>query len=144
MLNKSGPTNTAKRVATSIVAAPVLAQKAKEPPRPISVLPSSTSTGSGPSKLGPSTFRSATETTSVVTATAQTSTITLINPQAERRPLGPPSRPSAMAQSLRQSTAVSQLPNHNTASTVLLQSRIDEKALDVQSEDIVLPDIASE
>lgn len=151
MLNKSGPMNPAKRGAAP--AAPVALipnLKPKDPTRPIKpsiTLVNSTSTVPAAPKMGPTTFHTA-ETTSVVATTTQTSTITLVNPQAERRPLGPPSRPSAMAP-IHQSTVVQQT-NHNRASTVLqqsrkaLQSQLDEKALEIQSEDIVLPDIASE
>ena len=147
-LNKSGSVQPAKRVAVPAALGPGIAKDASRIIKPVDPLSSLITVG--PTKMGPTTFRTATtETTSIVTATTQTSTVTLVQPQADRRPLGPPSRPSAMAQHLRQSTAVQQ-PLHNRASTVLQQSRIvlqsqlDEKALEIQSEDIVLPDIASE
>lgn len=144
--------NPSKRVAAPAVQGPMISNKPKEPPRlnkPVPAFGAAISTVPGSGKIGPTSFRTVAETTSIIAASAQTTTITLVNPQAERRPLGPPSRPSAMAQPLRQSTAVQQ-SLHNRASTVLqqsrvaLQSQLDEKAIEIQSEDIVLPDIASE
>lgn len=98
--------------------------------------------------MGPTAFRTATTTTEV--HQTQSATITLVSStaQADRRPLGPPSRPShATAGAIRPSVI---LPHQQPAQSVLQQSRValqtqlDEKALEVQSEDIVLPDIASE
>lgn len=113
----------------------------------------STTTVQGIPKVGPSTFR----TGSTVFASQEvthTSTITLVsaNPQAERRPLGPPSRPSAMAQSQiltygnngSQALGIAGPSNILQQSRVTLQSQLEQKAVDMQSEDIVLPDIASE
>ncbi|WVF68772.1 hypothetical protein IAT40_003544 [Kwoniella sp. CBS 6097] len=134
--------------------------KGKEPFRPTkqNTLASSTSSVqlAGAGKMGPSSFRTA------ETHQTHSSTISLVTqPQhqaqreAERKALGPPSRPSAMAnpQPMRQSNPVyqgTQSHTHGQASNVLQQSRValqtqlDEKAAMIQSEDIVLPDIASE
>ncbi|OCF56830.1 hypothetical protein L486_05685 [Kwoniella mangroviensis CBS 10435] len=122
-------------------------QKGKEPFRPTkqATLGSSASTMALNGKMGPSAFRTA------ETAT-QSSTITLVTQNqptgnGERKPLGPPSRPSQHqpAQPMRTSTAV---PSHANSilqqSRVALQTQLDEKAAMIQSEDIVLPDIASE
>ncbi|WVQ65352.1 uncharacterized protein L199_003528 [Kwoniella botswanensis] len=122
-------------------------QKGKEPFRPTkqATLGSSASTMALNGKMGPSAFRTA------ETAT-QSSTITLVTQNqptgnGERKPLGPPSRPSQHqpAQPMRASTAV---PSHANSilqqSRVALQTQLDEKAAMIQSEDIVLPDIASE
>ncbi|WWD05297.1 hypothetical protein V865_003370 [Kwoniella europaea PYCC6329] len=122
-------------------------QKGKEPFRPTkqATLGSSASTMALNGKMGPSAFRTA------ETAT-QPSTITLVTQNqptgnGERKPLGPPSRPSQHqpAQPMRTSTAV---PSHANSilqqSRVALQTQLDEKAAMIQSEDIVLPDIASE
>lgn len=122
-----------------------------------------------PSKLGPTSFRTA------PSASAHTheqphqphaSTITLVTPQ-QPRSLGPPSRPSQMAgqaghhpqpQPVRASVTVQQQQQQYHATTLqtqqgsavlqhsreALQQTLEERALEVQSEDIVLPDIASE
>ncbi|OCF37313.1 hypothetical protein I316_01222 [Kwoniella heveanensis BCC8398] len=132
--------------------------KGKEPFRPTkqSTLASSTSSVQLAGKMGPSSFRTAEN------HQTHSSTITLVTQQqsqaprdAERKTLGPPSRPSALAntQPMRQSNAIFQgthVPALGQASSVLQQSRValqtqlDEKAAMIQSEDIVLPDIASE
>lgn len=113
----------------------------------------STSTA-GPSKLGPTVFRTA-QTAESSTFSAQPTAV-VIQPQ-EKRPLGPPSRPSqqpAHGQSSQHVPLTQQnlqaLGQGSKASGVLQQSRIalvnqlEDKANLVQSEDIELPDIASE
>ncbi|KAK8858852.1 hypothetical protein IAR55_003082 [Kwoniella newhampshirensis] len=134
-------------------------QKGNEPFRPSKQISLSGSTQSSaqPQKLGPSVFRTADAAQHTQT---QNSTISLVTQNqnqaqhnAERKALGPPSRPSAMAnhpypQPMRQSTAVHQAQGQASAvlqqSRVALQSHLEEKATLIQSEDIVLPDIASE
>ncbi|WVR06591.1 hypothetical protein IAU60_003623 [Kwoniella sp. DSM 27419] len=116
--------------------------KGKEPFRPTK---QSSAFNPQPVKNGPSVFRTA-ETHHQTTS----STITLITqqPAPERKALGPPSRPSAMAQHsmqpMRQSTAVHQSSSVLQQGRVALQAQLDEKAAMIQSEDIELPDIASE
>jgi hypothetical protein len=155
MLNKSasGAVNPAKRVA-----APAPQPKGKESIRPSSNLkpgPASSTIA----KMGPTSFRTAPA--AAVTEHQASSTITLVNPQGERKPLGPPSRPSALPGTVRQSYAMplhQQHPHQQhqqypappqpaailQQSRVTLQSALEQKAIDMQSEDIVLPDIASE
>lgn len=89
------------------------------------------------------------------TAHTQSSTITLVKPtqresHIERKPLGQPSRLSAMEnQAMRQPQhQQNQIPQQSSSaapqSWAQVQSSLDEKAMAQQSEDIVLPDIASE
>ncbi|GFZ50575.1 hypothetical protein JCM24511_08332 [Saitozyma sp. JCM 24511] len=120
-----------------------------------------------PSKLGPTSFRTA-PSTSAHEQPHQThaSTVMLVTPQ-QPRSLGPPSRPSQMTgqaghhpqpQAVRASVTVQQQQQQYLATTLqtqqgsavlqysreALQQTLEERALEVQSEDIVLPDIASE
>nr|XP_019013019.1 uncharacterized protein I206_02516 [Kwoniella pini CBS 10737]OCF51800.1 hypothetical protein I206_02516 [Kwoniella pini CBS 10737] len=145
-LNKSQNKTTSKPASTSGLSSSQMGGKGKDPFRPskqsTATLGSSASHSNlnGMAKMAPSVFRTA------ETSATTSSTITLVtqNQQqnGERKALGPPSRPSNMQQQpLRQST------HHATTlqqSRVALQSQLDEKAAMIQSEDIVLPDIASE
>ncbi|WRT68045.1 uncharacterized protein IL334_005020 [Kwoniella shivajii] len=153
-LNKSQNGSNNKRVVP--LAQQANPNKGKElfkPSKQPTTLGSSTSIGQlqqhQQGKLGPSVFRVAESSTQT-----QSSTITLV-PQnqtqnGERKALGPPSRPSSMQQQypphqpMRQSNAVPSANNVLQQSRVALQSQLDEKAAMIQSEDIVLPDIASE
>ncbi|WWC88403.1 uncharacterized protein L201_003314 [Kwoniella dendrophila CBS 6074] len=146
-LNKSQNKATSKQNALSSSQI-----KGKEPFRPSkqATLASSIQYNNGNAvqsgKMGPSAFRTA------ETHQTQSSTMTLVNQNnqnGERKALGPPSRPSSMAQQpMRQSNAISQGGHAHSnilqQSRVALQAQLDEKAALVQSEDIVLPDIASE
>ncbi|WVQ84371.1 hypothetical protein IAT38_006523 [Cryptococcus sp. DSM 104549] len=167
----------AKRVAGPGSSHPQPVGKGKELFRPTKTgtHPLASSTSAQP-KMGPTSFRTAE--TSQYQGQSHTSTVSLVkqqtqrDSQVERKPLGQPSRPSAMEQHhfqqqqpMRQSTSVphlqpqqllhqqqvwQQAQGSSMASSVLQQSRaalqtqLDEKAAMVQSEDIVLPDIASE
>nr|XP_018262064.1 uncharacterized protein I303_05079 [Kwoniella dejecticola CBS 10117]OBR84222.1 hypothetical protein I303_05079 [Kwoniella dejecticola CBS 10117] len=145
-LNKSQ--NKAQALSSSQLGA---GGKGKEPFRPTkqstATLGSSASHSSlnGMAKMGPSAFRTAIE-----ASATSSSTITLVTQQnGERKALGPPSRPSAMQQQHHQQhqQPIRQSTHHATTlqqSRVALQTQLDEKAAMVQSEDIVLPDIASE
>ncbi|WWD18744.1 hypothetical protein CI109_103198 [Kwoniella shandongensis] len=164
-LNKSqSGQNSVKRPPGQGLQQSQTAQKGKEPFRPSKQqisLSSSSSTVPQPQKMGPSVFRTAEAThhtqsqSSTITLVSQSQSQTQAQQNVERKALGPPSRPSAMAghpqpQAMRQSTAVHQSQAHGQASVVLQQSRValqtqlEEKAAMIQSEDIVLPDIASE
>lgn len=124
--------------------------KGKEPFRPTkttSTHPLSQSTTT--EQQAPKAFRTA-ETTHT-----QSSTITLVKQtqresHVERKPLGQPSRLSAMEnQAMRQPQhQQNQIPQQSSSagpqSWAQVQSSLDEKAMAQQSEDIVLPDIASE
>jgi len=158
MLNKSGTINpnpikrvapllpTGQRSSTNSLNASQGLLKAKEQLRSIkpmhplesSILPPSTTTNA---KLGPSTFRT------VETSQTTSSTITLVQQPPQPRPLGPPSRPSQMASGSVHHQAITApvKPLHILQQNrVALQSQLEEKALEMQSEDIDLPDIASE
>jgi hypothetical protein len=125
----------------------------------------------GPSKLVPSTFRTAPiPPETPIHQMSNTTSIRLVGQpqpqvqaqtQGERKPLGPPTRPSAIrasnqAAAIRQSQAVasqhhpssSTVPGTHTAvlnqSRLALQNQLDAEAAELASEEIVLPDIASE
>ncbi|WVO17238.1 hypothetical protein L204_104930 [Cryptococcus depauperatus] len=145
-LSKSQPgAPSAKRVAGAGQVQSTI--KGKEPFRPTKTTSAHPlSISSTEQKLGPTSFRTA------EVARSQTSTITLVKQsqresQAERKPLGQPSRPSAMEhmtikhQQHQYSTQRSSAIPQNWSQ---IQSSLDEKAALQQSEDIVLPDIASE
>ena len=76
-----------------------------------------------------------------------TSTMSLIQPKPA---IGPPSRPSSQLPFLQPGHMVQQQQQQPKPAIVLqqqrvhLQSHLDEKAAEIASEDIVLPDIASE
>ncbi|WVQ73311.1 hypothetical protein IAR50_002879 [Cryptococcus sp. DSM 104548] len=135
--------------------------KGKEPFRPTKTNLSSSITAD--SKMGPNTFRTA-------ESQAQSSTIKLVSkpvqppaqresqvtwPAPERKPLGQPSRPSQMEghgvkqsllyqahhQQLQSINAQPQAPPQNWQQ---VQASLDKKVQQQDSEDIVLPDIASE
>ncbi|KAL1408525.1 hypothetical protein Q8F55_005337 [Vanrija albida] len=97
------------------------------------------------SKMGPTSFRTNDEPT-------RAPTISLVVPpapaaaQAERRPLGPPARTST-AQGPHGTHAAHAGPSNATVlqqSRAALQAQLDQKAIDMESEQIELPDIASE
>ena len=144
LLKKSATAVAASSSSSTFSTAPV---KGKDPLRtikPVYPLPSvALTTIPGVSKLGPTAFRTA------ETSTAGGSTITLVQPKTG---LGPPSRPSSQLPLQNQGyQPQGYQPKTSTAplavlqqSRVQLQSHLDEKALETQSEDIVLPDIASE
>jgi hypothetical protein len=98
-------------------------------------------------KLGPTTFRTAAP-TPMQTPQAQQSTVKLVT--ANPANLGPPSRPSGMTgthphpQWSHIPTGSSGPSNVLQQQRVALQTQLDDKALNTQSEDIVLPDINSE
>ena len=158
MLNKSSSLNPAKRVANG-PNAPTTLVKPKDTFRPTKANPlpnPAASTGpSGMMKLGPTTFRTTTAEVAQIatsssaqqalqTTVSSTGTITLVSQQP--RALGPPSRPSAMMgqhQAVRPSMAQPP-PNILQQSRVALQAQMEKEALDKASEEIVLPDIASE
>ena len=152
-----------------------LPPKPKDPLRVIKpALPTtSVSNGvvAGGSKLGPTVFKTSdmpqsSSTMSLVqpsTSTASlvqtsSSTINLVQAQSsaaigvgqlqpERRPLGPPSRPSQQQASgnghvIASGSSVASAILHK--SRINLQAQLDDKVLQQASEDIVLPDIASE
>ncbi|KAK4684542.1 hypothetical protein P7C73_g5630, partial [Tremellales sp. Uapishka_1] len=138
MLNKStGPLNPAKRIVPAVVQPVVKAKESTVVRPPIKMTPStSTSQQQLPTKMGPTAFRTEPSQQAM-------STITLVSqPQGERRPLGPPSRPSQLTGNAIRPPQ----PQAQRASTVLQQSRmtLQNQMAEVQSEDIVLPDIASE
>lgn len=159
-LNKSTNANPAKRVAPSTANsanAQTAQQKARETFRPTSsmkgaVASSTTASASvsatvGAAKLGPTSFRTAPQ-----QPDPAQSTVRLVN--ANPAHLGPPSRPSGMASTAHTHPHPqwSHVPTNSGAGPsnilqqqrVALQSQLDDKALEAQSEDIVLPDIASE
>lgn len=150
MLNKSsapptGNPNPAKRPAPG-PAQTAGNNKARDTFRPTSSVKGSSAAQSQTApKLGPTSFRTA-PAAPHVQAQAE-STIRLVN--ANPAHLGPPSRPSAATHPHPQWSHVPTNPNAG-ASTVLQQQRVAlQSQLDVQnyngeSEDIVLPDIASE
>ena len=127
-LGKSGPV-PAKRIAAPAAVGPQAQGanggnpifKAKEALKPIkptvALVPSSSTTNNA--KLGPTVFRTAETTT--MTRTSATSTVTLVQPRST----------SSASNVLQQGR-------------IALQAQLEEKVLEVQSEDIVLPDIASE
>ena len=114
-----------------------------------SVVPSGSSTLGPAQKLGPTHFRSASSSNPDTGLAQSASTVSVAQTNGERQPLGPPSRPSTQIGPAQHSTHSSQVQS-NVASAVLQQSRlalqtqIDIKALEKESEDIELPDIASE
>ncbi|OXH34374.1 hypothetical protein J008_02668 [Cryptococcus neoformans] len=123
--------------------------KGKEPFRPTKTTSTHPLSQSITEQQAPKAFRTA-ETTHT-----QSSTITLVKPtqresHIERKPLGQPSRLSAMEnQAMRQPQhQQNQIPQQSSSaapqSWAQVQSSLDEKAMAQQSEDIVLPDIASE
>ncbi|RSH87594.1 uncharacterized protein EHS24_000106 [Apiotrichum porosum] len=131
-LNK---TPTIKRIGQP---APAPGTKGKEPLRPAKsatnlTASASSSQGAAASKMGPTSFRTAT----AAADEHRTPTIQLVNPTGSSRPLGPPSR-----------TSHAPAPQHAAASLqqsrMTLQAQLDAKAAEQASEDIVLPDIASE
>lgn len=160
-LNKS--TGPAFKKVGALAGSSGLQSKPKEPLRSIKpVIPTpviaSSSNGipvAGGSKLGPTAFRTAeTTTTSTTTVVATHGTMSLVQPRAA---LGPPSRPSSqLPQPHAYPTFQPQMHGQHGMSTqakpavvlqqsrIQLQTQLDEKALEIQSEDIVLPDIASE
>lgn len=114
--------------------APTPNGKAKEPLHP--------SNSAANLKSGPSTFR--------VNEPEQSSTIKAV---PNRPALGPPSRTSGLggpSSSAAGPSRPSAVRTHATATQTLqqqratLQAQLDQKALDMESENIVLPDIASE
>jgi len=126
---------------------------AREPFRPTSSMKGpipQASTSQAPStnaKLGPTTFRTAAP-AAMQTPQAQQSTVKLVT--ANPANLGPPSRPSGMTgthphpQWSHIPTGSSGPSNVLQQQRVALQTQLDDKALNTQSEDIVLPDINSE
>jgi hypothetical protein len=125
----------------------------REPFRPTSSMKGAipqASTSQAPSttnaKLGPTAFRTAP--TPMQTPQAQQSTVKLVS--ANPANLGPPSRPSGMTgthphpQWSHIPTGSSGPSNVLQQQRVALQTQLDDKALNTQSEDIVLPDINSE
>ncbi|KIR27295.1 hypothetical protein I309_03761 [Cryptococcus deuterogattii LA55] len=123
--------------------------KGKESFRPTKTTSTHPLSQSTTEQQAPKAFRTA-ETTHT-----QSSTITLVKQtqresQVERKPLGQPSRLSAMGnQAMRlPQHQQNQIPQRGSSaapqSWAQVQSSLDEKALAQQSEDIVLPDIASE
>jgi hypothetical protein len=97
-------------------------------------------------KLGPTTFRTAP--TPLQTPQQRQSTVKLVS--ANPANLGPPSRPSGMTgthphpQWAHIPTGASGPSNVLQQQRVALQTQLDDKAANTQSEDIVLPDINSE
>jgi hypothetical protein len=101
-------------------------------------------------KLGPTSFRTAP--TPMQTPQSQQSTVKLVT--ANPAHLGPPSRPSGMTSGMTGTHPHPQWSHVPTGSSgpsnvlqqqrVALQTQLDDKALNTQSEDIVLPDINSE
>ena len=147
-----------KKIAVAGPQAPMAAQSvplAKPKGEPMRVIKPTIDLSSGPSsaalgpaqKVGPTHFRSiSTNKPDVIVQLQQSSsTISLVQTQTqvERPPLGPPSRPAAQP-------IQNQAQTHAVASAVLQKSRInlkaqiDQNVIEVQSEDIELPDIASE
>jgi hypothetical protein len=121
------PIKTAKTVV-----APVPLTKGKEPFKPKSALASSSSNSS----LAPKApFRPA--------DAPQGPTITLVKPEAARGALGPPSRPSAQLINHQLPMAVPPT-THLQQSRVVLAQTLEEKAIELRSEDISLPEINSE
>lgn len=123
--------------------------KGKESFRPTKTTSTHPLSQSTTEQQAPKAFRTA-ETTHT-----QSSTITLVKQtqresQVERKPLDQPSRLSAMGnQAMRlPQHQQNQIPQRGSSaapqSWAQVQSSLDEKALAQQSEDIVLPDIASE
>ncbi|KIR57042.1 hypothetical protein I315_00203 [Cryptococcus gattii Ru294] len=123
--------------------------KGKESFRPAKTTSTHPLSQSTTEQQAPKAFRTA-ETTHT-----QSSTITLVKQtqresQVERKPLGQPSRLSAMGnQAMRQPQhQQNQIPQRSSSAApqnwTQVQTSLDEKALAQQSEDIVLPDIASE
>ena len=157
-LNRSQSNANIKKIAAPAAPQPII--KPKEPFKPTKqTIPLSSSTAHVPApsqsqnqKMGPSGgFRTAELVQAIQHASvhqnhAQSSTVSLVNPQ-QPRPLGPPSRPSATlghSGAIRPSTAPQPASAVLAQSRVVLQSQLDEKAIEVQSEEIELPDIASE
>lgn len=154
MLTKSVTANPAKRPAPSSShpsgQSQAQSNKARETFRPTSSVkgPSAAPAGpssNGPAKLGPTSFRTA------PAPEPTQSTVRLVN--ANPAHLGPPSRPSGMTTSshTHPHPQWSHVPtNASGPSNILqqqraaLQNQLDDKALEAQSEDIVLPDINSE
>lgn len=135
LINKNLGGSSIKRVA---------APAAAPPPKKDLSSSKSTSNLHAQSKMGPTSFRTNDE-------PARGPTISLVVPpapaaQAERRPLGPPARTST-AQGPH-GTHTAQAGPSNAAvlqqSRAALQAQLDQKALDMESEAIELPDIASE
>lgn len=151
-LNKSTMANPAKRVAPGPTTQQAQANKARETFRPTSSLKGSVQP-TNQAKLGPTSFRTA----PAPPAEQQQSTIRLVS--ANPAHLGPPSRPSGLLPNNHtthphpQWSHIPTNPNSGTAGgpsivlqqqRVALQSQLEDKALEAQSEDIVLPDINSE
>lgn len=143
-LNKSTTVHPAKK--------PQPAGAARETFRPTSSMKGaipqgSTSQAAGTNaKLGPTAFRTAT--TPMQTPQAQQSTVKLVT--ANPANLGPPSRPSGMT-GTHPHPQWAHIPTNSAGPSnvlqqqrVALQTQLDDKAANTQSEDIVLPDINSE
>lgn len=157
-LNKSTSVNPAKRVAPGPPGGSTQTQanKARETFRPTSSVKGNPQPSNhNQAKLGPTSFRTAPATP----AEQQQSTIRLVS--ANPAHLGPPSRASGMPNATHNGHPHPQwahVPTNTQAPNVAgpgpsgllqqhraaLQHQLEDKALEAQSEDIVLPDIASE
>lgn len=121
--------------------------KGKEPVRPIKQ-------GGPISKMGPSGFRpvpggasAAAPAAAFVATQSSTATISLVQqPQQDRRPLGPPSRPSHQPQSFTTPLGPGRASNVLQQSRTVLQAQLDQQAIAIQQQvdAVELPDIASE
>ena len=149
ILSKYTTNPAAKRQAQG----PALASsvKGKEPVRPVQGKPA------GPlSKMGPSGFKPVPSNSNtavapnafVATQTTQSATISLVQqqPQQDRRPLGPPSRPSHQPQSHTTPLGAGRASNVLQQSRTVLQAQLDQQAVAIQQQvdAVELPDIASE
>lgn len=149
ILSKSTTNPAAKRQAQG----PALGSsvKGKEPIRPVQPKPAGQLSKMGPSGFRPvqsSTVAAAAPSTFVAAQTTTTSTVSLVQqqPQQDRRPLGPPSRPSHQPQSHTTPLGAGRASNVLQQSRTVLQAQLDQQAVAIQQQvdAVELPDIQSE